>query len=547
MSAERKIHPVDEAASRNAAETAQLEPFVLKQQVAERLAAHRARRTGASPDAAAHASASTPRARTSRIAAAVAERYAQSKSYRDFLAEEAERAVREAEDAARQAEAAAEIAQRNAQAVAQVQYDLLAELDGYTADVEKHSATPTSAFPTICHPERSPKGQVEEPAFFAGSPAPHTSVISTEAAKPRSGETRFSPPAERATPQLPLAPEPTFSPADLTVRLAEDIRFPAPDPAAHRARRTSAAHELIEEALIASPADPSEALFLDEEIAFRQAPVFEPVEPPVEIPANLIEFPRQLVASRRARPRLAEGPLRDEAEQHHDPSQLRIFEVEAEQISPEPAAESSAPEWSSILLDAQPRSAHAEPVASGYYVSHAYAPEHQSAEYVSAASAVAAQHLYPTPETRHLYAIPFQLASLDLRLMSAAVDLIAVIAGFLVCTAAFALILSRFSPEGLHMSLQTAALSSAGTIVLLGVLYQYVFFTFSDATPGMRYARIGLCTFSDDNPTREAMRRRIPALILSAATFGLGLLWSFLDEDRLSWHDRISRMYQRSY
>ena len=28
---------------------------------------------------------------------------------------------------------------------------------------------------------------------------------------------------------------------------------------------------------------------------------------------------------------------------------------------------------------------------------------------------------------------------------------------------------------------------------------------------------------------------------------GLGLLWSLLDDDRLCWHDRISRMYQRSY
>jgi uncharacterized RDD family membrane protein YckC len=533
MSAERKIHPLDEASSQNVVETAQLEPFVLKQQVAERLAAHRARRTGASGATAARTSSSAPRERTSRIAAAVAERYAQSKTYRDFLAEEAERAVREAEDAARQAEAAAEIAQRNAQAVAQVQYDLLAELDQYSRPEL-----------TECHPERSPQGEVEGSAFSAGSQKQRTESGTSLIKETRTARTTHT---ATAHPQLNLTPEPTFTPADLTVRLAEDIRLPAPDPAAHRARRSSAAHQLIEEAITTSSADPSEALFLDEEIAFRQAPVFEPVEPPVEIPANLIEFPRQLVASRRARPRLAEGPLRDEAEQHHDPSQLRIFEVEAEQISPEPAAESAAPEWSSILLDAQPRQAHTESAASGYYASYPYTAEHQSAEYASAASPVAAQHLYPTPETQHLYAVPFQIAPLDLRLMSAAVDTLAVLAGFLVFTAVFVLAASPFFPDGLHMNIQTAALSAAGIIALLGVLYQYVFFTFSDATPGMRYARIGLCTFSDDNPTREAMRRRIFALLLSAAPFGLGVLWLFLDEDRLSWHDRISRMYQRSY
>jgi len=511
MSAERKLHTMDEAACEA---EATLEPFALKQQVAERLAAHRARRGGSSSTNAVVPSAA-PRERTARIAAAVAERYAQSKSYRAFLAEESERAVREAEAVARQAEAAAEVAARNAEAVAQVQYDLLAELNEYVGETA----------PALVPP--------------SGDPAS------------RPGRHHPSAPAQSAA-QLEFIPEPSFTTADLTVRLADEIRLPAPTPAAHRARRTSSpgpAHEPIEETA-QDLADPSEALSLDEEIAFRQAPVFEPVEPPVEIPANLIEFPRQLVAPRRARPRLAEGPLREEGELDHDPTQLRIFEVEADQISSVPAAESSAPEWTSILLDAHPRHLHGDPAAfhhSTAYASSSYAPAYQPVEYSTAASPVEAQHLYPTPETQHLYAVPFQVAPLQLRVMSAAVDAIAVLAGFLVFTGAFGLAVSRFLPEGLHMSLQTAAISAAGIIVLLGVLYQYVFFTFSNATPGMRYARIGLCTFSDDNPTREAMRRRIFALALSAAPFGVGLLWVLLDDDRLSWHDRISRMYQRSY
>lgn len=506
MSAERKLHTMDEASCEA---EAPLEPFALKQQVAERLAAHRARRAGSSSTTATTAS-SAPRERTARIAAAVAERYAQSKSYRAFLAEEAERAVREADAIARQAEAAAEVAARNAEAVAQVQYDLLAELNEYDSE-------PAPALVP-------PSGET-----------PHRSARTTH----------HSAPAQTAS-QLEFVPEPSFTAADLTVRHTDEIRLHPPTPAAHRARRTSApgpAHEPIEDTA-PDLEDPSEALFLDEEIAFRQAPVFEPVEPPVEIPANLIEFPRQLVASRRARPRLAEGPLREEAELDHDPTQLRIFEVEAEQISSTPAAESSAPEWTSILLDAHPRS-HGDAEANHHstYPHSAY----QAVEYGTEASPVAAQHLHRTPETQHLYAVPFQVAPLELRLMSGLVDAIAVLAGFLVFIGAFGLAASRFLPGGLHMSLQTAAISAAGIIVLLAVLYQYVFFTFSDATPGMRYARIGLCTFSDDNPTREAMRRRILALILSAAPFGVGLIWSLLDEDRLAWHDRISRMYQRSY
>ena len=87
----------------------------------------------------------------------------------------------------------------------------------------------------------------------------------------------------------------------------------------------------------------------------------------------------------------------------------------------------------------------------------------------------------------------------------------------------------------------------AWLILILTTLYQLLFFTFSNATPGMNYARIGLCTFSDENPTRAQMRRRALAFLLSAIPLGLGLLWSWIDSDRLGWHDRLSRMYQRSY
>jgi hypothetical protein len=63
----------------------------------------------------------------------------------------------------------------------------------------------------------------------------------------------------------------------------------------------------------------------------------------------------------------------------------------------------------------------------------------------------------------------------------------------------------------------------------------------------MRCVRIGLCTFEDNNPSRRRMRHRILAVLLSAVPFGLGFIWAALDEERLSWHDRVSGMYQRQY
>ena len=482
MSAERKLQPQDASGDEAS------DPFVLKQQVAERLAAHRNRK-GRQVNASLEQTVATPaRERTARIAAAVAERYAQSKSYRAFLAEEAERAIF-------QAEAAAEVAALNAQAIAQAQYDLLEELDQYVAEPQ---AAPALVPPATAAEEASP--------------------------------TRPAPAA-----QLDLNPAPQPTAAPLTVRLAEDIRLPdAGNAAAHHSLRTSA-RETVD--AVSRSFDPEEALSLDEEIAFRQAPVFDPIEPPIEIPANLIEFPRQLVAPRRARPRLAEGPLREEGEAQHDAAQLRIFEVEAEQISPTLAVESEAPEWTSILLDAQPRSANG--------IDYGFVPR-ESVEHASVEPHIA-QHLHRAPETRHLYSAPFQVAPLNLRVMSAAVDACGVLAASLIFTAGLVLTASHLSPGGLHMSLTQAALCAFVTVTALGFGYQYLFFTFSDATPGMRYARIGLCDFSDGNPSRAAMRKRILALALSSAPLGIGLWWSLLDSDGLAWHDRISRMYQRSY
>jgi uncharacterized RDD family membrane protein YckC len=80
------------------------------------------------------------------------------------------------------------------------------------------------------------------------------------------------------------------------------------------------------------------------------------------------------------------------------------------------------------------------------------------------------------------------------------------------------------------------------------LLYQFLFLSYAEeGTPGMRYARIALCTFDDDNPTREQMRRRIPALLLAWLPAGLGLAWALVDKDHLGLHDRLTRTYQRKY
>jgi uncharacterized RDD family membrane protein YckC len=274
------------------------------------------------------------------------------------------------------------------------------------------------------------------------------------------------------------------------------------------------------EATIAGPALVSEAEPSNIEQAHKAAlpiitEVVDPFEavtvvPPQPLPAKLIEFPRELVATRKARPRLAEGPLR-ETDPGPEGSQLRIFEVEPETISKEPAVEPVLPEWHSIRLDAKPEEEFQAPKAVH-------------------------EETY-----NHLFDLPLKVASLEDRLMAGIVDTALVLAAFFVFVLVF-VACTAHPPTG------KAAIAGAGIALgVLFVLYQWLFFTYSDATPGMRYAKLALCTFDDDNPTRRMMRNRVGALLLSALPMGLGFLWSFFDEDHLGWHDRITRTYQRSY
>ena len=223
------------------------------------------------------------------------------------------------------------------------------------------------------------------------------------------------------------------------------------------------------------------------------------------IHANLIEFPRELVATRKVRPRLVDGP------QGARNAQLRIFEVDPEAVSTqaEPAelkaaADWSQPEWSGIKLDAQP------------------------VEEVSAAaeSAVAA-----APE--------IELAPLSRRLLALFVDVTLITAALIGAGAVSAY--NAAALPGPH----PMGISAVFGFLAAAVLYELMFLTLARATPGMRYAHIVLTTFGNEEPNREQRQRRLAVTALSVLPVGLGLLWSLFDEERLCWHDRLSQTYMK--
>lgn len=542
-----------------------------KEEVNQRLAAHRSRRaTGAEEQ---HRGLANPQqsanSRAAQAAARVAARYAQAPSYSELLAGEARAVVHAA--------SAAVEAARDAQAAAQA---VLAGLQYRLPEV----AAPTKKY---------------------GNPAEHAYAPNPAAKPARWQDAPPSAPEDAAT-QVAAMPRweealPTAAAAEPDVW--EEMRvYPAP------AFQSAPEYEF-------SRATYAEDLFPEDVMASAT------VEPVQSTTANLIEFPRELIAARKARPRLAEGPFAQSASQN---PQLSIFEVDPAMLAAPVQIHVAPPEWATIELDepelrmderaayrtanpqdksdsrlepmvelgpldhhnffeADPGAFEDDPTVASTTdwndpaPSQAYRYEagYANTQYSNAAAAsraavtravatdfdpfepltespdlsaqtIAATALPPAVQPPVTTAVAgkaelFVAAKSD-RLLASIVDGALVTLAYL--AAATVVIASTDHPPSGIVALEATAIG----LVLFSILYLAIFFGFSaEGTPGMRYARIALCTFDDNNPTVTQSLRRIPALLLAALPAGLGLAWAIVDSNGLGMHDRLSKTYQRKY
>ena len=83
------------------------------------------------------------------------------------------------------------------------------------------------------------------------------------------------------------------------------------------------------------------------------------------------------------------------------------------------------------------------------------------------------------------------------------------------------------------------------TFSFLGLLFFYWIFyvRYVGETAGMTWMRLRIVTLDGRRPTGLQKWIRAGGTILSCCAAGLGFLWSLADEDRLTWHDRISRTH----
>lgn len=143
----------------------------------------------------------------------------------------------------------------------------------------------------------------------------------------------------------------------------------------------------------------------------------------------------------------------------------------------------------------------------------------------------------PEPERLLGFDVPLQSASLERRAVAGAMDA-ALIAG---ASAGFAYIALRII--GTPLPLRLELISLLGLVAILWMAYQYVFPVFCARTPGLALARLEIRKFDGSPAPRNLRRWRTIASILSLASLGLGYAWCFLDEDQLTWHDRITRTH----
>jgi len=387
-------------------------------------------------------------------------------------AEQPDRSVQSRQEpVSRASQIAARVAARYAQApsYSQMQPEAHVARSAVPEALPKPLAAPTEAFPGAFDTEQAsmptqPSKQAKKPVFM---PAPAVPPPSLEAWESEDFRALREPDFALSPPDPVSAPVPAR-----TRRQAKNLETPEED-----GRERPALAEGLSEG--------------------REA---ESAEPFVSAHANIIEFPREIVAPRKRRPRRAEGPLAADGLG----MQLKIFDVDSGALPIETEAAVAAPAWASIELETQ-------------------TPEEPA----------------PEPQSVVVSLPALRLAPIRLRMTAALVDSALVAGAFLGAA------LTAVARIGHPLPMGIAKFSAIFGLLLAGMLYQAIFLALDEATPGMKCAGLSLYTLDNQYPARSQRCARLGALLLSLLPVGLGLAWMLFDDDNLCWHERLSKTYLR--
>ncbi len=135
---------------------------------------------------------------------------------------------------------------------------------------------------------------------------------------------------------------------------------------------------------------------------------------------------------------------------------------------------------------------------------------------------------FPTPT------VDFPVAPLWARALAGAADAAMVAIGH-------GLLFLAYHLAGGHLPWhRSTLLATLAVLAVLPFFYLFLFLLFASETPGMRWFGLRLVDFYGRPASRSRRLGRVLASVASAGSFLLGFLWAAMDEEHLTWHDRMS-------
>jgi uncharacterized RDD family membrane protein YckC len=144
---------------------------------------------------------------------------------------------------------------------------------------------------------------------------------------------------------------------------------------------------------------------------------------------------------------------------------------------------------------------------------------------------------FPSPPSPTEVFLALPVASFRLRLLGHAMDFALSLAAFVLFLLPLKLLVGPVSSSRFLM----AGIICAYLLVVL--LYGIVFVYLAGATPPMKWTGLRLVNFDGAPPGRKQLLWRLLGSVASVGSFFLGFLWAAIDEEKLSWHDRISKTF----
>jgi uncharacterized RDD family membrane protein YckC len=129
------------------------------------------------------------------------------------------------------------------------------------------------------------------------------------------------------------------------------------------------------------------------------------------------------------------------------------------------------------------------------------------------------------------------VAPVGMRIYASAIDGLIMVAGW---AAALTPVLYFGGPLAFD---RTTGLWLAVLFAVVSLAYRLMWIVSKQDSIGMQVARIRLVDFDGNRPRPSARYHRLIGGLISVLPAGLGLLWTFVDEDGLMWQDHISSTF----